>query len=184
MYQPPPTQYPPQAYRPPQPPRRRVPRVVWIIVAGIVGIIVIAAAISEIVAPVQDNPAVTPTVAVQATAPSAPTRAPATATPATSTIKTFSGHSSGGSWYDTPAFVVPNNWQVAWTCTSGDTSLPIVTIAGYDHSGNPLHGDDSVAAHGQCSSLAGIGPVQKQGGTIHLHIYIQGDWTVTVRRAG
>lgn len=130
----------------------------------------------------------TPTTIIvnsQATATPVPptaTTIKATAMPKLVTVQSFSGHSSGGNWYYSPYFVVGNNWQVRWTCAS--TSIDVsdaVTVAGYDHSGNPIVGNDNVAAHGFCSQLAGTGPMQKHGGTIRLQIYAQGDWTVMVQ---
>jgi hypothetical protein len=119
------------------------------------------------------------------TATSAPTSAPtATPTPAPKiiiNIKEFSGHLSGGNWYDSPYFTVPNNWQVIWRCVNGEQGLPLVTIAAYDHSGNPLPGDDDIAARGRCADSVGFGAIQAHGGTIHLHIYAQGEWSITVQ---
>jgi len=110
-----------------------------------------------------------------------PVATPTKPTPAWMTIHSFRGHLSGGHWYDSPYFAVPDHWRVAWICASDDASLPLVTIAAYDHSGNPIAGDDNVAAHGLCSDLAGTGSQQQHGGVIRLHIYAQGDWTVQVQ---
>lgn len=95
-------------------------------------------------------------------------------------IQSFSGHLADGNWYHSKYFTVPDNWQVQWICLHGEESLPIVTVVGYDHSGNPIAGDDKIAAQGNCGEGFGVGAIQKHGGTIQLQIYAQGDFMVIV----
>jgi hypothetical protein len=122
----------------------------------------------------------TPAATTARTATTHPTSAPAAkvqptkAEPKWVVIKTFSGHLSGGNWYYSPYFKVPDNWQVGWQSPNRDRSLPLVTIMAYDHSGNPIAGDDDIVARGSYSDIAGTGPVQKHGGTIRLQVYAQG----------
>lgn len=95
-------------------------------------------------------------------------------------VQSFSGHLADGMEYYSQYFTVPDNWQVRWICLKGESSLPNVTIVGYDHSGKPIVGDDKIAAQGNCGFGFGVGAIQKHGGTIQLQIYAQGDFVVIV----
>ncbi len=116
--------------------------------------------------PVNSNPTPAPTI-----------KPTPTHTPKWTTIQTFSGNGSK----KTPAFTVPDNWQLVWSCdpssSFGGSYNVIVAVVGTD--GSQI---DPTAVNTICQSgNKGDQTQEYQGGSVYLDVQSEGAWTIKVK---